>query len=256
MDIEAEGIRNIRDPGGIVNKEGKTIRPKCFIRSAELSTMTDLDERLLAGEFRLSTVIDLRTDREITERPDIIPAGVEYHHLPLYEESALGITWEKGLRMRRMLAKLPDLGELYKHMLTDERSLEHFRAVFRLIIEHEPGSALLWHCTEGKDRCGITAALVLTLLDVDREIIFDDYLKSNITARKKAKKFFFLVLAFAGGFKKAKQVEKLFLAEREYLQAAFDAIDEVHGGADSFFRNKLQISDEERKQFKERFLMQ
>lgn len=42
--------------------------------------------------------------------------------------------------------------------------------------EHQP---VLFHCTSGKDRTGVTAALLLSAVGVPREVIVQDYHESH-----------------------------------------------------------------------------
>ena len=58
-------------------------------------------------------------------------------------------------------------------MVTDEYSVSQITKVFQTILDNKNGSTL-WHCTEGKDRCGIISALFLSILDVDYSIIMED----------------------------------------------------------------------------------
>lgn len=51
----------------------------------------------------------------------------------------------------------------------------------------ENGS-VLWHCTEGKDRCGLLSAIILFLLDVSEEDVMEDYLKTNKAAIRRVEK--------------------------------------------------------------------
>ena len=255
LNINFEGIKNARDLGGIPNREGREIRSRCFVRSAGLSSATENDELLLRNEYTLSKVIDLRTATERNEKPDRFMEGVEYLHFPLFEESVIGVTHERSINSREMLDHLPSMEEMYQTIITDEVSLLHLRSVFRTVVSHDGMSTLLWHCTEGKDRCGIVSALVLTLLDCDRETVFDDYVFTNRSAVKRANGMFALVLLVGGGIKKAKTVRSLFLADPKYLSAVFDEIDRRHGGTDSFFRNELGIDGETKRAFGERFLL-
>lgn len=48
--------------------------------------------------------------------------------------------------------------------------------------------AVLWHCTEGKDRCGLLSATILFLLDVSEDDVMEDYLKTNKAAITRVEK--------------------------------------------------------------------
>ncbi len=51
--------------------------------------------------------------------------------------------------------------QLYRRIVTDDFSISQLSRALKKIISCDDG-AVLWHCTEGKDRCGIVSALVLS----------------------------------------------------------------------------------------------
>lgn len=54
-----------------------------------------------------------------------------------------------------------------RDIVTDDYSVSQLKKVFEVIADTDREKAVLWHCTEGKDRCGITSALFLSLMNVD-----------------------------------------------------------------------------------------
>ena len=62
--IKLQGAKNIRDFGGIVNREGRRIKEKRFLRSSALDGLTKKDRQILTEDYRLGEIIDLRTDEE------------------------------------------------------------------------------------------------------------------------------------------------------------------------------------------------
>lgn len=253
QDIMLDGADNVRDFGGTVNREGRVIRPGRLIRSNHLNALTEADVNLLSVEYHLRGVIDLRTDAEVRERPDASVPGAEWIHLPLFEERAVGITHEKMTDLSMIAGSMPDMASLYRLIVTDSFSTAQLGRVMQVIMEIETG-AVLWHCTEGKDRCGVVSALVLELLNVDRETIFEDYLATNRASTKRADAYEKEVLKRTGDETMARNVRNLFLADRSYLQAAFDAVEEAYGSMERFFEYELGISGEKRAKFQEKCL--
>ena len=92
--IEFEGIRNCRDLGSLVNREGKTIRKGKLIRSANLSNATDKD-LIKLEDMNLKKVVDLRSVREVRFSPDRYPENTEYVHNYIFAENRDGISHEK-----------------------------------------------------------------------------------------------------------------------------------------------------------------
>ncbi len=242
--IEEKKVRNIRDLGGITNKDGFTIKEKHLIRSSKLNKISeDFYER-----NNIKTVIDLRIDLEIDEAPDKYTDKINYVKIPIISGSRLGITHEKD--SRKSTKNIPDLRDLYSDIFKDEYSIEKIKETLKLIMNNRDG-AILWHCTEGKDRCGIISALILYILGVDMNIIYDDYMLTNEAAKRRARKFYILVFLVRFNRKIARRAKDIFLAYERYLDASIDTIKAEYGSLDEFIKNKLEISDEEINNFKD-----
>ena len=80
--IKLKGIFNARDLGGFPVGE-KRVKPERLIRSDALRDLTDEDVRVLTEEYGLRNVIDLRTEKEIGEKPDPEIEGVTLYNIPL-----------------------------------------------------------------------------------------------------------------------------------------------------------------------------
>ena len=220
--ITLTGIRNARDLGGLCGADGRRIRTGCLLRSAHLGEAADSDEALLKQTWRLRTVIDLRTGREVQKQPDRQMSGVEQLHMPVFDEQRIGISHEQK---QETLPGLPQLDLLYRDMMMDETCRKSFGAILRMIMTHdyEQGS-VLWHCTEGKDRCGMVSALVLLALGADEETVREDYLLTNETNGPKAEGYYRKMLADGHDPAQAEAVSNLFLAREDYLDAALSVI--------------------------------
>ena len=217
--ISLSTIRNIRDLGGTKTVDGRTVRPGCLIRSAHLGGASLEEVGTLRKDHRLHTVIDLRTVKEREEQPDFTE-GLEYLPLPVIEDLRAGITHEKKAEEELF----PDMAYLYREMMNRDGSRAGFRRVLTAIFTHDfEQGAVLWHCTEGKDRCGMTTALVLEALGVDRETIQTDYLTTNLTNVPRAQAVYERILPLRGeAF--ARSVYRAYIADEQYLQAAWDAM--------------------------------
>jgi protein tyrosine/serine phosphatase len=161
--IALEGAFNFRDLGGYRGLDGRTVRTGRLFRSDGLGRLTDADLEVLAG-LELTTVIDLRTPAEI-ERGGRVreTAGVTYHHISM-GEVLLPSTDERW-------GDPEVVADHYLQMLDAGGSC--VVEVLALVAE-ERTQPVVFHCAAGKDRTGITAAIILTLLGVDRDTIIGD----------------------------------------------------------------------------------
>jgi protein-tyrosine phosphatase len=160
--IRLPGTTNLRDLGGYPVAGGGTVRWRTLLRSDALHRLDDSGRAALAG-LGLRTVIDLRTDEEVMATPSALDAGVRTYHVPLFDASAIG-------RLP------PELAAIYRYMI-DDCGAAVAEAVGRLCA----GDALpgLIHCTAGKDRTGLVAAIVLEVIGVPDDIIAADYAMSG-----------------------------------------------------------------------------
>lgn len=132
-------------------------------------------------------------------------------------------------------------------MLMD-RYPEAFRKILLRIMQHDYSKGpVLWHCTEGKDRCGITTALVLEMLGVDRETIMEDYLKTNLVNIPKAAGIRDR-LAESHGREFAESVYRAVIADESYLRSAWTAM------GDDYITGKLGIDRQAIEAFRDKIL--
>ena len=247
--LKLSGKRNIRDLGGMPTKEG-VIKENMLLRASHLNGLKQKDIDVLVTDHHLKTVLDVRTSAEKDELPNTIVIGVDYQEMPVFDDSLPGMTHES----KQDLDGVPDLKELYAQVMQGE-CMKNLAEIIRFIVEGDDEQyAVLYHCTEGKDRTGIITAVLLLLLGVDRQLIMEDYLFTNTVNRPKAVKYFLLVNIFKLNPKAAKSVYNVYLAKEEYLKAVFDAIDTTYGGEAAFIRDVLQISDESLAAFRKRMI--
>lgn len=226
-DIILEKAKNLRDLGGTPCRGG-TIKSGIFLRGAALNKITEADKSTLCDRLSVRTVIDLRTSQEISEKPDKRISGVKIYHLPILSAATMGISHERTNDMPKGLDRVRDMQELYREMINGEYSSAQIGKALRLIIKSAEQGAVLWHCTVGKDRCGIITALMLYILGADMELIYDDYLKTNEFSRGRSNVCYYIARVISDK-QTAQRVRGIFTAERKFLEAAFDEMEKIGG---------------------------
>lgn len=203
---------------------------------------TETDKKILREKYRLSKIIDLRTEIEQNEMPDLSMENVDCMSIPIFDESVAGISHEKGSSKEQLLAAIPKMEQLYSKMVTDLSCRENLGKAARCVMEHDfSKGCVLWHCTEGKDRCGLLSAVLLLALGVERSTIMEDYLLTNRVNAAKSERYYQITLAAGRTESEAKTIRDIFLAKEEYLEAAFSAIDTQYGNDDAFLYDGLNI---------------
>jgi len=228
-------IPNLRDLGGIAAEGGRVIRGGMLLRSA---TLLDAVPEDLVG---IATVIDLRTPKESKDPRDKV-YGAEYRSIPVFDDALAGISHEEKAEIRNA----PGMADQYRLLVRLFKN--NLRKILLAIMEHDYSSgAILWHCSEGKDRTGIVAALLLEMLGASREDIMKDYLKTNIVNAPKAIRVRNEV-AKTEGEEAAERVYRMIIADEAYLSAAFDEM-----GSD-YIRSGLGIDESAILRFREKVL--
>ena len=111
----------------------------------------------------------------------------------------------------------------------------------------------LFHCTTGKDRTGWAAAALLTLLDVPRETVMKDYLRSNDYILPLYKKG---IDAFVAGGGERPIIQAILGVKVEYLEAAFDEMQTKYGTIENYFFEALGIDAFTQKALRDLYLAQ
>ncbi len=165
--LAVEGAHNLRDLGGYRTRGGELTPWRRFLRADSPHRLSPAGIERLEGEG-LGTVIDLRTTAECAAMPNPFAArpGVSYIHQPVFEELAplnlAGVDFAGG----------DPLLDFYRIALDDRH--EALREIL-VLIAAVPKGAVMFHCTVGKDRTGIVAALLLGLAEVAPDDIVADY---------------------------------------------------------------------------------
>jgi len=249
MDFSA--IVNARDLGGLP-AGGKKVRRGLLLRTAHLHDATDEDIRLLQERYRLRRIFDFRTVTEASLQPDREVPGAEHIFLPTLDVEAEYIsgeavpaeTWIDLPSHIVRLAFTPlfqqKARELYPSLVKSEFSQLQYSAFLDMILE-TPDGAVLWHCSQGKDRTGIGAALILGALGADRQTIVDDFDRSNDSYRPLVERFCAEVGAQGGG-EDEKDVVRAFMgvSTRNFCRT-LDFIDSQWGSLEAYLLGPLGL---------------
>lgn len=169
--LNVEGSFNVRDLGGYLNKEGKPVQYRRFIRAGSLADLTEQGKQVLE-EMGVDCVLDLRSSHEVEVKPDAIEKDPQFHwhHVPMLDFINSNIAESK-------LDAFPESMEaMYIGML--DQGQKGFLRLFEIFAD-PAYHCCLFHCTAGKDRTGVTAMLLLALAGVDEKTIVEDYSHSE-----------------------------------------------------------------------------
>ena len=244
MIIKLKSIRNVRDIAYLNMKEGKLFRGESLYKASKK------DLKILYDKYQIRTIIDLRTNQEHKDKPNKIYKDINYYHIPLITMEEMGATSEKEGK-RRVLKehKLPDIHDYYEKLVNENRK-EVWSKLFDILLNNNEG-AIYFHCTVGKDRSGIVSAIILSLLGINKEIIYQDYLLTN---QSPIIPFSYKLFALMMDKQFRKEFMEYFKAKEEYLDSSFKYIDNNYQNIDNFYRKICSLDDNKINRLKELYL--
>ena len=212
--ISLQGTKNTRDLGGYVAENKKITKENVFFRSDNTNKLSESDIQQLKEKHNLKYVIDLRYDSEISSAPDKLNGveGVIYYNIPLY------IPREQ---MKELIKGNIDLGDAYIKSLDQKDTIKKIFDTFASISD----GSLLFHCTNGKDRTGTVAALLLGLCGVSDDNIINNYsltyelIKDSKSVKKGIDKY---------------GTDTIFRSSPEYMTKFLKHIKEQYGSAKNY----------------------
>lgn len=181
MDNESEiTFGNLRDLGGLELADGRKIKSGKIYRACRLKPRTEADKRLL-DSMHLDCVVDLRIPREVKEKPDELPDGVEYVNASVFGDTKFQVL---APTTRSKVALLFCTNKQFDEILQGIRDsylyMPYARHAYKELFDRlNQGKTVAFHCTAGKDRTGVAAMIIELALGRTREQAKVQYMLSN-----------------------------------------------------------------------------
>ncbi|OTN88339.1 hypothetical protein A5819_000791 [Enterococcus sp. 7E2_DIV0204] len=249
-------ITNFRDIGGIKNKEGKQVKKDVFLRSGELSKLTKEDEQRLETTYRLGKIIDLRSEAEVEERPDMSVPKTEYIHIDILEDiQDEGASISDFVKIGSPEKSASYMEKLYADIALNTTAQKGYNKFFEEILALQQQESILFHCFAGKDRTGIAALLVLETLGVPRAAIYQDYLLTNELRKKENAEI--LEQAKKADLE-AQNLEALHVAlnvDSRYLDNFYQTVEAQYGDISTYLKQAINIDKVTKDTLNQRFLL-
>lgn len=243
--LELQGVENFRDLGGYVAANGATVKWGCLFRSGHMSQLSKFDCEQLAS-LNITALFDLRTPTERKSFP------THWHNKRAPDIFTIDLPDQESNPATDLFGQIMagEIGrsEVIQHMHEDYARMPFefapiIQEIVARLLQPERGTLVI-HCTAGKDRTGCVVALILSLLGVPREKVFEDYLLSNLGFAAEQK-----LSDIADRYRrKVEEVElkidalrPLVRVEEAYLDSAFAAVIKEMGSLENYFSTILGI---------------
>lgn len=261
--LPLEELKNTRDFAGFPTEDGRHIKPCRLIRSGELYGAARSDLTYLVENIHLKKILDFRTTKEREEHPDPVLSGVINLHLPVLDEKALGVTREgqDGDMMEQLVSYLesPDfnaenyMAGIYEQIILGEKAHRCYGRMFDELLSQDEG-AVLWHCTAGKDRAGIASILILSALEVPKEIIEADYFRVNALLKEDNERLCDDMEKRLGMQGIRQGLMAMFSVHKEYLDCIYRVIENKYTDMNNYLEEILGLTKDKRKVLKDLYL--
>ncbi|WP_127848474.1 tyrosine-protein phosphatase [Lacticaseibacillus hulanensis] len=238
---------NFRDLGGYQTKSGQTIKRHRLIRSGKLDLLSDRDVQFLS-DYGVRYDVDFRSPDEQHEAPDRVPTGASYHFLPIfpYDETQVSRSWEERQQdfAADPLSGYKNMVHTYADIVLLPTAQKSYRKFFDLLLSNNGNhSALLFHCSAGKDRTGMGAVYLLSALGVDKDIIRNDYLTTNNYIKTPLAEVMASIPASNASENIESSVHDLWTVKADYLDSALATINKHYGSMTNYLSEALDLTD-------------
>lgn len=242
-------VKNFRDLGGIPAKDGRRVKGGLFFRSAFLDEATEEDLSYLKS-LGLKYIFDYRDMDEVNKDNDIKYKKIGARHMHYPNNIIKGKVYKlqnRGLSRVFIRITPEDVMEFYRY-------LPFGNTGYRIMTETlaEGGAPFLQHCAAGKDRAGLGSALLLAILGVSYDEIVKDYLASLENRDYVVEKMIGNIPLFIRKHL-CRLYEPLFIVDKDYIDAAKNAVIEKYGTFEKYLLLEYGLTDEKINQIRDMY---
>ncbi len=251
--LRLEHVRNARELGGLPTADGRQVAAGRLFRSGSLHEMSEGDRRALESRG-VRIVVDLRSRYEQRRQSYEWPLGRKIA-APLADDEVVADIFRRFEAGR--LSEL-DVADWWNLTGVFDIPVQHHLSmgtIFATLLEAGPGEGVLFHCTGGKDRTGVTVAFVLSALGVTRDAIVEDFLMTNAEAVERAAQFVEWMRLATGRTMSPERAYWLAAVKREWLEALLQQTADLYGSVAGYLSEQLGIGAAELTGLQDRFLV-
>ncbi|THH10695.1 hypothetical protein EW145_g1158 [Phellinidium pouzarii] len=232
-----DGVINFRDLGS----SSGAITPGILFRSGELTRLSQRGKDELKA-LGVATVFDLRSQSEITKYSSATPEidGVRFVHVPVSDKDE----YDPMALAARVTRFETDEKEAFATLYSN--ILESGARAYETILKHirdKPGEACLVHCTAGKDRTGMFAAIVQLLLGATDDAVIQDYYLTTFGLQPALPHLVARFQREALYQKNKAGFEIMASAKKETMHASLEMIRTKYGGAEAYIKQCTTLTD-------------
>lgn len=268
--LSLTGVGNARELGGYKTEDGKTVKRGVLLRAAKLANATEEDMERLRSVYHLAMDVDFRGDGEVERAPDPEMEGVEYLNIHILDDSmgpseeleaeiaaleAQGVEIDKITEIRLFMKYGGFTDQMYVDFLSSDVGKAGYARFFQALLALPEDRALLFHCSQGKDRTGCGAMLILFALGADEETVMADFLLTNeYNAALIAEERAYLIENGVGEDELETFMKSMDQVFPEFMANAVQWMTETYGSPMGYITQALGVTDAEMQALRDKFL--
>ncbi len=250
-----EENENFRELGGYRNKDGKIVKGGVFFRSGMLGSIKSESDISLFNSLGIKAIIDFRSENEREYNPEPIFEGIkQIAQNAMLDENGNEVNFDMKAIFEENKWELAGMAKNgIKHYSLMPFNNNAYKLLFGFISKNEV--PLLFHCTAGKDRTGVAAALILRALGVSDEVILEDYMLTNIYRDKTRAMFTERVAPTLKDKNISEIVQSVLGVEKKLLLSALNAIDEKYSDFSDYLEKECDFTKQMQQEMKAKYLV-
>lgn len=261
------GVPNARQLGGYTVSDGKKIKNNLIFRTGALFGASPEAVDDLCQKYKVGDIIDFRMEQEKAAMPEPKIKGARYHSIsvlndiPVSKEDfevyrQLLTVKDAALKYKTMYDANIDLSpsKVYKALAFGNDGINGYKKFFEILLNKPQNAAVLFHCTQGKDRTGMAAILLLSALGAERETVIADYLMTNEACKS-------LLDRIRSELKKADMPKEvldfaMFIesVDISFIEPIFETMDKEFGSINGYLQTAIGLTAEDINRLKEIYL--
>lgn len=250
--LPLDGGINFRDLGGYVTDDGREVSWRKIFRCGHLANLSEQDLELLA-DLNVTAVHDFRREDEQQRSPSQ-PIQAEFYNDYAMSIGSMSKFWEY-MASEKLTAESAHELVVGSYRSCVQDVAPHYARLFRSLLANS-ANASIFHCSAGKDRTGLAAALILSALGVSRDTVVNDYMLTREYFDSDG-----LILTVEQHLRDAKveQWERSWLqpycgVHQDNIEAFFDGLESGYGSVENYLQQGLELSDKDLQVFRQMYL--
>ena len=242
--------------GGLQTSNGMKLSYHRLLRAGEVVGLPYEDIKELKECYNLKTIVDFRSQSEVERVPDDVIEGVEYKNIYLHEmrnQKAVPPGQKEFRKLRERQQVIDFMTNVYDRLIKTPFTLSAYRDFIQVVRDNEEGS-ILFHCYAGKDRTGVAAAIIYSILGMSKDVILEEFLLTNELRKEVNERIIAKVRQEDPDEEYLDALKVSYEVDPSYLEHVFSEAERISGSMIEYIKENIGISDNDIQEIRTNYL--